>query len=122
MLQKKLDEVRVVFRLSLPKEGYMLLDEALLMEATLVEDIVEKSNLADVSSFDQQWWTVLVSLFRVGRCHIEGETENYPMWFYLWARKCYPHLTNWELLDDTIFGSELNESIFDNVRYVEIDY
>jgi hypothetical protein len=54
----------------------MLLDEALLMEATLVEDIVEKGDLADISSFDQQWWTVLVSLFRVGRCHIEGETDH----------------------------------------------
>lgn len=122
MLQQKLDEVRMVFRLSLPKEGYTLFDEALLMEPSLVVAIVEKGDLAEIPSLDRRWWTVLVSLFRVGKCHIEGEIENYPLWFYLWARKCYPHLTNWELLDDTIFGSELNESIFDNTRCVDIEY
>jgi hypothetical protein len=114
--------VQMYLKLSLPREAYSLLDEALKSEPQVVHEIIMKADLADVKSTDRRWWTVLVSLFGIGKGLSERQSGNLPDWFDKWATKNYPKLTEWQICEQTVFGGFENESIFDGTRCVDIEY
>ncbi len=48
-------DVQMYLKLSLPREAYSLLDEALKSEPQVVHEIIMKADLADVRSTDRRW-------------------------------------------------------------------